>query len=212
MLLRFAGLGDDPLPDLRYMAVAGGALKPDLAELLGERIRPAELYVMYGQTEATARLSYLPPDELQSRRGSIGRGIPGVELRVVDRDGSSVQAGQTGRLLARGENIMLGYWQDPEATRTVLRHGWLDTGDLAQVDPDGYIYLQGRGNLLTKIYGHLIHPREIEDVVTARFPGALVVAVPFSAQGEPRLALFVTPPPDQVIKTASVHEVCQQEF
>ena len=209
VLLRFAGLGAGPLPDLRYMAVAGGALKPDLAEAVAERIAPARLYLMYGQTEAAARLSYLPPEQLDRRRGSIGRGIPGVQLRVADADGNSLGPGQSGRLMARGENIMLGYWRDSAATAAVLQDGWLDTGDLGTSDADGYIYLQGRGNLLLKVQGQRIHPREIEDVVAARFPGAQVVVVPWSVDGETRLALFLTPPGKTQITAASIRQTCR---
>jgi acyl-CoA synthetase (AMP-forming)/AMP-acid ligase II len=212
MLLRFAGLGDEPLPRLRYMAVAGGALKPDLAEKVARRIAPARLYLMYGQTEAAARLSYLPPEELDRRRGSIGRGIPGVQLRVVGDDGQSIAPGESGRLLARGENIMLGYWRDAAATAAVFRDGWLDTGDLGTVDDDGYIYLQGRGNLLLKVQGQRIHPREIEDVIAARFPGSQVVVVPWSCDGQTRLALFLTPPAAERITEASVRRACQTDL
>ena len=212
MLLRFAALGDQPLPDLRYMAAAGGALEPDLADRVAQRIRPARLYVMYGQTEATARLSYLPPEQLQSHRGSIGRGIPGVQLRVADADGNPVAPGQSGRLLARGENIMLGYWRDPEATAAVLQDGWLDTGDLGTVDADGYIYLQGRSNLLLKIQGRRIHPREIEDRIVEHFPGSQAVVVPYGGAGETRLALFLTPPAGMAVTEASVRQVCRKSL
>ncbi len=212
MLLRFADLGDEPLSDLRYMAVAGGALKPDLADLVAARIKPAQLYVMYGQTEATARLAYLPPNELQARRGSIGRGIPGVQLSVADSSGNPLAPGQRGRLLARGENIMLGYWRDPRATATVLQNGWLDTGDLGTVDADGYIYLQGRSNLLIKVHGQRIHPREIEDLIAARFPGSQVIVVPYSEAGETRLALFLTPLADVAIAEASIRQICRQSL
>src|SRR5690606_34002078 len=115
---------------------------------------PAKLFIMYGQTEATARLSYLPPESLETRFGSIGRGIPGVELQVVDPTGEPVAPGEIGEIRARGANVMLGYWRDPSATASVLRDGWLYTGDLATVDADGFIYPQGRQSGLVKIAGH----------------------------------------------------------
>ncbi len=146
MLLGRSDLGRRPLPSLRCMTAAGGPLPPQLAAEVARRIAPARLVLMYGQTEAAARISYLEPDELSRRPGSVGRGIPGVEVQIVDAKGRSVRPGQFGQLRARGPNIMLGYWADPEGTRRVLRRGWLYTGDLGTVDGGGYLYLQGRAS------------------------------------------------------------------
>ncbi len=212
MLLRFARLGEQPLPDLRYMTVAGGALKPELAWEVAQQIAPARFYVMYGQSEGTARLSYLPPEEMRSRWGSIGRGIPGVELKVADEAGRRVPPGCRGRLFARGENIMLGYWRDSTATDAVLKDGWLDTGDLATEDADGFFYLHGRSNLLIKIQGHRVHPREVEDVITDRFPGSQAVVLPYQPLGETRLALFVAPPSGCGIDADLVRQFCLEHL
>jgi long-chain acyl-CoA synthetase len=116
VLLKHTRLGNIKLPALRYAAVAGGALRTEMAEDVAARIFPAQLFVMYGQTEATARLSYLPPEFLSTKRGSIGRGIPGVFLEVVDGGGKPISPGTVGQLRARGPGIMLGYWGDAEGT------------------------------------------------------------------------------------------------
>ena len=107
---------------------------------------------------------------------------------------------------------MLGYWRDPEATAAVLQNGWLDTGDLGTIDQDGYLYLQGRGNLLIKIQGQRIHPREIEDLVVARFPGAQAIVVPYAAAGETRLALFFCPPAGGQITATALRQLCRQSL
>lgn len=198
-LLKHSRLGSVPLPDLRYAAVAGGSLRPELALEVAEKIAPAELYVMYGQTEATARLSYLPPEFLRPKAGSIGRGIPGVKLEVVDDAGQRVQSGQVGQIRARGPNIMAGYWNDVDTTTKTIRDGWLYTGDLASVDDEGFVFPQGRANGLCKIAGYRVHPVEVESVVTAHFPRCDAVVVPFETteQGT-RLALFVCPLDEEV--------------
>jgi acyl-CoA synthetase (AMP-forming)/AMP-acid ligase II len=193
-LLRRSTLGETPLPSLRYMSVAGGALAPEACLEVSRRIAPAEFFVMYGQTEATARLSYLPPQELNARPGSIGRGIPGVELQVVNDAGNSVCPGELGRIRARGPNIMLGYWNDPVGTSQVLSDGWLFTGDLATLDEQGFVHIRGRSNEFLKINGYRIHPRELEDFVAGALNIERAVAVPVQTpETGTRLALFVQP-------------------
>jgi len=213
MLLKYGRLGETPLPALRYMTVAGGALRYDLAAQMESRIRPASFYVMYGQSEATARLASLPPQELHARPGSIGRPIPGVELAVMDDANRELPAGSTGMLCARGANVMLGYWQDKTATAEVLvGDGWLRTGDLARRDEDGFFYLQGRANLLVKVQGHRVHPAEIEGLVEADFPQTCAVAVPMTRGDEIRFVLFLAPRDDRPIDVTKIQATCQREL
>jgi acyl-CoA synthetase (AMP-forming)/AMP-acid ligase II len=122
-------------------------------------------FVMYGATEATARLSYLPPDMVLNKLGSIGKGIPGVTLKVINKDGKPVQPGETGEIIAFGENIMKGYYGDPEGTQVILKDGWLHTGDLATVDDEGYIFIVDRAKNIIKSGGYRISPKEIEDII-----------------------------------------------
>lgn len=209
MLLRFDSLDNVRLPDLRYMSVAGGALSPELACRLADRIAPAPFYVMYGQTEATARLAYLPPEELHRRSGSIGRAIPGVRLRVVDDMDGEVSPGQIGRLVARGENVMLGYWKDGTRSASWSPGGWLDTGDLATVHEDGYFYLRGRRSLLVKIQGHRVHPLEIEEFVRGHFSGVQAAVIPYESGGSTRLALFVVAGGNPPVDKQEIRRVCR---
>ena len=154
---RCSTLADSPersLPSLRYLTQAGGRLAPDAIRRLahlGEE-RGFELFVMYGQTEATARMSYLPPELIDVAAGSIGRPIPGGRFRLdvsdadVSRDGS-------GELVYEGPNVMLGYAETPadfSLGRTVHE---LRTGDLARRRTDGLFEIVGRMNRFVKIFG-----------------------------------------------------------
>ncbi|HEX2920162.1 MAG TPA: AMP-binding protein [Bacteroidales bacterium] len=152
-------------PDLRYVTQAGGKLATVFIDEFREAFPLVKFFVMYGQTEATARLSYLPPEMYEKKKGSMGKGIPGVELRVVNSFGESVKPGETGEVIARGENIMIGYYHDIESTLRSLRDGWLWTGDLGEVDEEGYIYLTARKNEIIKVRGKRISPKEIEAVI-----------------------------------------------
>lgn len=153
--------------DLRYVTQAGGKLhNAFIAEFL-KAMPDIRFTVMYGQTEATARLSWLPPEKLPEKIGSCGKGIPGVELKVVDEHGKMVEPGDVGEIVARGDNIMLGYYKDEESTRQTIRDGWLHTGDLATVDQEGYIFLTARKKEIIKVGGRRVSPKEIEDVIVS---------------------------------------------
>jgi acyl-CoA synthetase (AMP-forming)/AMP-acid ligase II len=152
-------------PDLRYVTQAGGKLATVFIDEFRNSFPDKLFYVMYGQTEATARLSYLPPELYESKKGSMGKGIPGVELRVVNERNEDIKPGETGEVIAHGENIMMGYFADKEGTQDALRHGWLYTGDLGTVDDDGYIYLSARKKEIIKVGGKRISPKEIEAVI-----------------------------------------------
>lgn len=196
ILRRSVDLAAADLPSLRYMTQAGGAMAPDLTAWVRHAIAPALLYVMYGQTEATARLSWLPPDRAVDKAGSIGIAIPGVELRIVASDGAELPVGEVGELVARGDNVTPGYLDEPEATRGILHDGWLWTGDLAYQDIDGFLFHRGRARELIKVGGHRVSPGEIEQVV-AGAPGVLDVGVrgmPDGLLGEVPVAWIVTTP------------------
>jgi long-chain acyl-CoA synthetase len=180
----------DDLPSLRYFTQAGAPMAPaDIA-----RVRAAfpavDFFVMYGQTEATARLSFLPPADLDLHAGSIGRAIPGVTLQIRREDGRVAQAGEAGEVFAAGPNIMLGYWNAPEATRAVIADEpngrWLRTGDIGYADADGYLFLVGRSAEIIKTGAHRVSPLEIEEAAL-RLDGLLEAAafgVPDAQAGE----------------------------
>lgn len=174
------------LPSLRKLQQAGGKLPDALIAELVAAVPHADVFVMYGQTEATARLSYLPPDMLATKLGSIGRGIPGVDLQVVDEQGQPVAPGQVGEVVARGENISPGYLDDPDETRLKFADGVLRTGDLARVDEDGFIYIVDRHADFIKSYGHRVSSQEIEAAVLERkdIVAAAAIGVPDAVRGE----------------------------
>jgi len=152
-------------PDLKYVTQAGGKLAPIFIDEFREAHPEVRFIVMYGQTEATARLSWLSPELYESKKGSMGKGIPGVELRVINEGGGSIKPGETGEVVAKGDNIMMGYFADDEGTRNTIRNSWLYTGDLGTVDEDGYIFLTARSKEIIKVGGKRISPKEIEAVI-----------------------------------------------
>jgi long-chain acyl-CoA synthetase len=200
-------------PCLRYLTQAGGPMAPDTIAWVRQAFHPARLFVMYGQTEATARLSYLPPERAEEKRGSIGIAIPGVELRVVDDQARELPRGVIGHLVARGDNVTPGYLDDPEETAAILHDGWLWTGDLAERDPDGFFFHRGRSKEILKIGGQRVSPVEIEQVV-ARHPDvaeAAVIGVSDPLKGEVAAA-FVVPRPGCSPVEADVRKFCREHL
>lgn len=185
---------------LRYLTQAGGAMAPETIDWVRTAFAPAKLFVMYGQTEATARLSYLPPDRAQEKRGSIGIPIPSVELAVVDEQGRPLPTGETGHLVARGGNVTLGYLDEPEETAAILHGGWLWTGDLASQDADGFFFHRGRSKEILKIGGHRVSPVEIEHVIAEHgdVAEAAVIGLPDALMGEVPVAFLVLKPGAQL--------------
>lgn len=193
ILLRNSTFPTRQFPALKKIQQAGGKLPNPFIQELRAAHPTAAYYLMYGQTEATARLSYLPPALQDEKLGSIGRGMPGVTLEVLDENGVPVPPGVTGEIVARGDNITLGYWQDPEATARSFRDGALWTGDLAQVDEDGFIYVVDRAKDFLKPSGHRVSSKQIENHIV-EMPDvveAAVVGMPDDLMGEAVKAFVV---------------------
>jgi acyl-CoA synthetase (AMP-forming)/AMP-acid ligase II len=194
ILLRNSSLKRKRFPDLRHVQQAGGHLAPTFVRELKELLPDAKIYIMYGQTEATARLSYLPPEMLEAKLGSIGKGIPGVRLRVLNEQGQDVQRGEVGEIVAEGPNVAMGYWQEPNESAAVFRNGSLYTGDLARVDEDGFIYIVDRAKDFLKCRGEKVSCRHIEEVLLecGELVEAAVVGTPDDVLGE-AVKAFVVP-------------------
>jgi len=185
----------EKLTSLRYCSQAGGhmaaATKKKLLEVLPAQTR---LVVMYGATEASARLAYVAPDMLETKIDSIGTAIPGVTLKVLGPDGTELPIGEVGELIASGANIMQGYWKNPQATAEALSAHGYHTGDLAYKDADGYFFIVGRKDNQLKVGGHRINTQEIEDLIMAsgRVMEVAVVGVPDPLLENKLVALLVT--------------------
>lgn len=163
ILLNKSAIHNFTFPNLRYLTQAGGAMAPAVQKKVATTFHPASLIIMYGATEASARLSYVPPHALARKWGSIGRAIPDVELFVANKRGNRLPPGEIGEIVAKGPNIMQGYWRDEAETAKVLKNGLYFTGDLGKADNEGYLYVVGRKKDMIKVGANRISPKEIEE-------------------------------------------------
>ena len=178
-------------PALRYITNTAAALPTDHIRRLRNLFPEVRIFSMYGLTECK-RVSYLPPEQIDLRPTSVGRGMPNEEVYIVDDSGRPADPGTVGELVVRGSNVMKGYWELPEETDRVLKQGRLPgekvlyTGDLFRMDEEGYLYFVGRKDDIIKTRGEKVSPREVEDVLHA-MPGvaeAAVIGVPDDVLGE----------------------------
>lgn len=212
ILVRKSSLGKQTFPHLRYVQQAGGHLAPAFITELQAALPGVQIVVMYGQTEATARLSYVPPEYLHAKPGSIGRGIPGVKLSVVDDLGNEVRRGAVGEIVAEGQNVALGYWRAPDETALSFRDGKLHTGDLATVDEDGFIYVVDRAKDFLKCGGKRISCRQIEEQLLEcdELLEAAIVGIPDDVLGEAAKAFVVARRPGHTGLAAHVEAYCKK--
>lgn len=163
------------LPSLRTMTQAGGKILPALHQKFAEYAQREgkNFVVMYGQCEATARMSYLPPERALDKVGSMGIVIPGGKFTLIDSEGKEILEPETvGELVYEGENVTLGYAEcADDLAKGDERHGRLETGDMAKRDADGFYYIVGRKKRFLKIFGNRVNLDETERMIKGAFPG-----------------------------------------
>lgn len=197
MLLQL-DLGKYDFSRLRYITNAGAALPTEHIRKLRQLLPHVRLYSMYGLTECL-RASYLPPEEIDRRPDSVGRGIPNQEAYVVDAEGRRAAPGVVGELVVRGSHVMQGYWNLPAETEQRLRPGPLPgqrvlyTGDLFRTDEEGFLYFVGRKDDIIKSRGEKVSPKEVENTLCQHpdVAEAAVVGVPDPILGQAVKAVVV---------------------
>jgi acyl-CoA synthetase (AMP-forming)/AMP-acid ligase II len=221
-LLNVTDFTDGALRGLRVAQNAGGHLPPEFVKRVRAALPDTRLFLQYGMTE-TFRGTYLPPEDVDTRPGSMGRAMPDTEILVVDEHGQLVPDGEIGELVHRGPTIALGYWKDPEATSQTFRPNpfapagtpagerVVFSGDMVRRDADGYLYYVGRRDRVIKSMGFRIGPDEVADVLYAsgEIAEAVIVAVPDPDRGSRIVAHVVLKAEGKVEK---VKRFCRAEL
>lgn len=198
MMMQAHDLDPSLFASLRYITSAAAPLPLAHLDWLRTFLPHTKLFCMYGQTECT-RATWLPPEKIDVKRGSVGIAIPGTTAVVVDEAGEPVAPGTIGELVIEGPHVMRGYWRNAVATGRALRPApgtgtpRLHTGDLFTTDADGYLTFVSRMDDIIKSRGEKVAPQAVEDVL-CRMPGiaeALVVGVPHDVLGEAVKAVVV---------------------
>jgi acyl-coenzyme A synthetase/AMP-(fatty) acid ligase len=178
-ILQRLGLDKMDVPSISTLTQAGGKLDDKLVTVFWERMkaRSGRFFVMYGQTEATARIAVMPEDALPEKLGSAGIAIAGGRLQVAREDGIPGEPDVEGELVYSGPNVMLGYALNrQDLTRGDDHRGVLRTGDKARLDSDGYVYILGRMRREAKVFGLRLNLDDIEAQVRPYGPAAAIAA------------------------------------
>ena len=214
MLLRMQDLDKYDLRILRYMTNTGAALPVEHIRKLHELFPNVMMFSMFGLTECK-RVSFLPPNELDCKPGSVGKAIPNCEVFVVDGEGDEVETGQTGELIIRGSNIMQGYWNDAELTNNAYKSGkypadrFLYSGDFFRTDEEGYLYFLGRKDDMIKSKGERISAKEVENTLHNMDGVAevAVIGVPDEILGQ-AIKVFIVPSSEAQLTDKAVLRYC----
>jgi acyl-CoA synthetase (AMP-forming)/AMP-acid ligase II len=205
VLLGRSNIRRTAMPSLRRFLQAGGSLAPQKINEMREAFPQTHFYVMYGQTEATARISCMEPERWEKKPGSVGRPLDNLTIQIVDEEGNDLPVGQVGELRVKGPSICSGYLNDPEEKRGVFCDGWLRTGDFARQDEEGYLWIEGRKGAFLKMRGIRVSFAEAEEKVVA-IPGVYECAA--LATGHPEageaLILFIVPQQGAIIEIEEV--------
>ena len=211
----FAGLMHEPWfaqrPSFTFRgSVAGGmALVPAVGERW-EQVTRTPIYQGYGLTETSPVVTLNPFHRV--KRASIGVPLPGTDVRIVDEEGRDVPTGEAGELIVKGPQVMPGYWQRPDETARAIRDGWLYTGDVAQMDDEGYVFIVDRKKDMILVSGFNVYPNEVESVI-ATHPGVqdcAVVGVPDEDTGEWVVAYVIRK--DRGVTVDMVRDHCRQSL
>lgn len=201
-LISHPDLGKYDLDSLRTIMYAGAPIALSKIREAMQKLGEHRFYTGLGSTEASGSMLSLPTSEhvlegpMAAKLPSVGRDSINVEVRVVDAQGRDVKIGEVGEIIAKGDNIAMGYWKLPEETAETFRDGWLYTGDMAKVDSDGYVYIVDRKKDMIISGGENISSKEVEEVIF-RHPAVqevAVIGVPDEEWGESIKALVALKP------------------
>jgi long-chain acyl-CoA synthetase len=208
-LLNSPWFAKNPPRSLRISVAGGMALQAAVAERW-QKITGTQVIEGYGLSEASPVLTCNPAG--RAKPGSIGVPLPSTEIKCADDQGGEVAIGEPGELVARGPQVMPGYWRQPGETRNVLRDGWLWTGDIATMDAEGYFTIVDRRKDMILVSGFNVYPNEVEEVL-AGLPGVTecaVIGVPDAATGEAVKAFIVRGEP--ALDASTVRDFCKSEL
>ena len=186
LLLGVKNLANYDTSSMKIAAMMGTSIPMPLLRAFQAAQPHIKVIQGYGLTETSPMITLVDPDKAETKMGSIGRAVPGVEVRIVDESDKDVAPGEAGEIITRGPHVMKGYFRRADATAERIRNGWLHTGDVGKVEADGYYYHLGRRDDMIITGGLNVYPAEVENLIYT-YPGVqetIVFAIPEAKRGQ----------------------------
>lgn len=185
LLLGVRNLADYDTSSMKIAAMMGTTVPVPLLRAFRAAQPHIQVIQGFGLTETSPLITLVEPDRAIDKMGSIGRAVPGVEVRIVDENGNEIPAGEPGEIITRGPHVMKGYFRKPEATAARVRDRWLYTGDVGKLGADGYYFHLGRRDDMIITGGLNVYPAEVENMIYqhAKVQEAIVFAIPDAKRG-----------------------------
>jgi len=185
LILGVRNLADYDTSSMKIAAMMGTTVPVPLLRAFRAAQPHIQVIQGFGLTETSPLITLVEPDRAIDKMGSIGRAVPGVEVRIVDENGNEIPAGEPGEIITRGPHVMKGYFRKPEATAARVRDGWLYTGDVGKLGADGYYFHLGRRDDMIITGGLNVYPAEVENMIYqyAKVQEAIVFAIPDAKRG-----------------------------
>ena len=193
---------------LKFICFGGGVVSKKILRKVIQKYKSVNFIHTYGQTECSPRLTALLPPYTLSKLGSVGKAIPNVTIELVNEEGRVKKAYVEGEIIAKGNNLMCGYYKKLEETENVLKEGWIHTGDIGYFDEEGFLYISGRKKNIVIVGGQNVYPEEIEEVIR-EYMGVrdvYVYGMADQVMGEVVAAQIVI---EEVIKIKEIVEYCK---
>jgi len=202
MILNLPSRDRYDLSSLRSVAMMGTVVAEELMEEWAEEYPHCQPRQGYGATETSPLLTLTHDDDAPRKMASAGRVVPRAEIKIADKEGKELPAGQVGEVIARGPQIMKGYFKNPKATADKIKDDWYYTGDLGRFDEDGYLYILGRADDMVITGGMNVYPSELENILIAhdKVAEVAVVGIPDAERGQALKAVIVPKVGEEVSK------------
>jgi long-chain acyl-CoA synthetase len=216
MLLGHPRVDEADLASLRHVQYAASPISPDLQRRVLERFPDCDVAQFYGMTEAAPTVAHCTPEDHRrggDRLASMGAAVVGVQVELRHPDGRPCESGEVGEVWVRGPNVMLGYWNRPDATAAALQDGWYRTGDAARMDDDGYLYMVDRLKDMIISGGENVYSVEVEAALADHdaVVEAAVFGIPDPRWGESVHAV-VTVPADVRLTATDLERHCRERI
>ncbi|KPK47482.1 MAG: hypothetical protein AMJ77_02920, partial [Dehalococcoidia bacterium SM23_28_2] len=212
-LVQMPNLNQFDTSSLKVWYSGGSILPTEVRSKIREAFPQVKIFDCFGQTESNALVSVLMPSEAERKEASVGKGLPFLEIRLVDDEDREVPVGEVGEIIYRGPTVMKEYYNNPEATAKAFKNGWMHSGDLARRDEEGFLYIVDRKIDMIVSGGENIYPAEIEEVLYKhpKILEAAVIGVHDEEWGESVKAI-VAPKPGETLTEEEVIEFCKEQL